>query len=230
MTDMNFQSKPGEYTYVQTEYGKEAYGVVKNGAQSERDPSAQRQAGHEERQVHDQGGHLIPHSQGGRNDETNLVAQDANVNQVDVRGVERTNSELAKDPNNTVYVHVSAYTQPGHERPDAFMITSAVQNSETGHIDIQHSSYTNASHAEQSEWNALVDQDDEVDSRQDIGMTAEERALANEYADVNVEMPLGSASTTTYTMEEAQDQELDDDQSSGEEEGMDDGMDYGMSM
>ena len=188
---VNFETKPGEYTYEETEYGKRAYGVVQNGAQSERDPQAQRAAGHDERLPHDQGGHLIPHSQGGRNDETNLVAQDANVNQIDVRGIERTNSELAENPNNTVYYEVNAYTQPGSERPDAFMITSAVKNEQTGQVDIQHTSITNASHQEQEEWNSLCEEYGWVDPRQDIGMSAEDRELANEYADKEVSYSLG---------------------------------------
>lgn len=192
---VTFDTKPGEYTYEETEYGKRAYGVVQNGAQSERDPQAQRTAGHDERLPHDQGGHLIPHSQGGRNDESNLVAQDANVNQIDIRQVERTNSGLASNPNNTVYYEVNAYTQPGNERPDAFMVTSAVKNEQTGEVDVQHSSFTNASHQEQEEWSTLCEEYGWVDPRQDIGMSDEDRALANEYADVNVSYNLGEGSS-----------------------------------
>lgn len=80
MINIDFNSKPGSYTYEETEHGKIAYGVVQNGTQTPRNPNAQRTAGHEDRLPNDQGGHLIPHSQGGRNDETNLVAQNANVN------------------------------------------------------------------------------------------------------------------------------------------------------
>lgn len=199
---MNFDMKPGQYVYEETSYGKSAYGVVQNGAQSERDPYAQRTAGHDERQAHDQGGHLIPHSQGGRNDQTNLVAQDANVNQIDVRDIERTNSELANDPQNTVYYEVNAYTKPGNERPDAFMITSAVRNNETGQLDVQHSSFTNASHEEQDEWNSLCDQYATIDPHQVIGLSPEERELANEYAEVDVSEELGSAYSYSSTQGE----------------------------
>ena len=142
MKTINFNTKPGLYTYEETKYGKVAYGVVKNGVQSPRNQRIQQTVGHDERLPNDQGGHLIPHSQGGRNDESNLVAQNANVNQIDVRAVEKRNSELANDPNNTVYTKVTAYTQPENERPDAFMITSAVRDETTGQIDVLHASYS----------------------------------------------------------------------------------------
>ena len=219
MANINFNSKPGEYQYEETRYGKVAYGVVQNGAQSNRNPQAQREAGHDERLEHDQGGHLIPHSQGGRNDETNLVAQNANVNQIDVRAIERQNSELASNPNNKVYVHVNAYTQPGYERPDAFMITSAVKDETTGKVDIQHSSFTNASHEEQEQWSALADQYSDVDPRQDEGLSAEDRALADQYADYEVDESLGDSYTWSAASDETDESESDDYS-----------MDYGMSM
>lgn len=94
-----------------------------------------------------------------------------------------------------MYTKVSTYTQPGYERPDAFMITSAVRNETTGQIDVHHTSFTNASHAEQEQWSQLADEYSEVDPRQDVGLSAEERALANQYADVEVDESLGTGVT-----------------------------------
>lgn len=211
MANVNFNSKPGSYTYEETEHGKVAYGVVQNGEQSPRNPSAQRAAGHEDRLPNDQGGHLIPHSQGGRNDETNLVAQNANVNQIDVRAIEKRNSQLANDPNNTVFTKVSTYNQTGNERPDAFMVTSAVKNEKTGQVDIQHVSITNASHEEREQWSQIADEYSDIDLRQDVGLSEEDRALAAQYADVEVDDSLGTC--TTYSTSDSSGESEDEDYS-----------------
>lgn len=196
MARIDFTTTPGEYTYTQGERGKHNYGVVKTGATSQRDPVAQRNAGGQDRQVGDHGGHLIPHSLGGRNDETNLDAQAANVNQIGQRHVERDVARLADDPNNTVFLDVQNYNQAGSERPDATMMTVAVRDNTTGKVDVAHYSFQNASYEEQAQWNELANQDVEIDPRQDIGMTQEERALANEYAEMDYSENLGEG----YTM------------------------------
>ncbi len=41
----NYDMKPGEYVYSEGSNNKSAYGIVKLGAQSERDLNAQRNAG-----------------------------------------------------------------------------------------------------------------------------------------------------------------------------------------
>lgn len=187
MPKIDFTGKPGEYTYTQSEYGKEAYGVVQNGATSARNPSAQRAAGDEDREPNDHGGHLIPHSQGGRNDETNLDAQNANVNQIGQRSIERDVSRLAADPNKSVYIDVQNYNSPGSNRPDCTMITAGVLDKTTGTVDVAHYSLQNASYEEQDQWNQIAAQDAIIDPRQDIGMTPEERALANEYAEIGID-------------------------------------------
>lgn len=195
---INFNGTPGEYTYSKTQYGKQAEGIVAVGAQSERDPHAQRTVGGADRQPGDHGGHLIAHSLGGRNDESNMDPQAANVNQIDQRAVERQVAELAKDPNNTVYMSVSNYSGSGSERPDATMITAAVRNNTTGQVDVQYSSFQNASHEEQAEWEAIANSVTEIDPRQDAGMTPQERALANEYADKGFDKYDGLGTGFTY--------------------------------
>lgn len=199
MSGIDFTGKPGEYTYTQTEYGKHAYGVVKNGAVAPRDNHAQRTAGGADREPGDHGGHLIPHSQGGRTDRTNLDAQNANVNQIGQRSIERDVSRLAADPNKTVYLDVQNYNRSGIDRPDCTMITVGVQDNTTGRVDIAHYSLQNASYEEQDQWNELTNQDATIDPSQDAGMTPQERAIANEYAEEDYfDGPLGSGYTVFF--------------------------------
>ena len=183
----DFDGEPGKYTYQKDEYGKSAWGIIKPGAQSERNQKAQRDAGGEERREYDQGGHLIPHAAGGENTERNLDAQAANVNQRGVRSLERKAIALSKDPNNKVFYGVENYHYPGHTRPDATMITIAVRNEQTGEIDGFHISMTNEQYEEQEKWREAIER---MDSEEDINpendwLTPEERALANEYADMD---------------------------------------------
>ena len=71
---------------------------------------------------------------------------------------------------------------PG-QRPDASMITVAVRNELTGQEDVAHFSLQNASYEEQAQWEQIANENAEIDPRQDIGMTPEERALANELSE-----------------------------------------------
>lgn len=183
MARINFTMTPGEYVYGEDSHGKYAYGVIRCGATSERNAAAQRAAGGADREANDHGGHLIAHCLGGRNDETNLDAQNANVNQRGQRHIEQRVAELANDPNKTVFMSVENHCSNGSERPDATMITVAVRDNTTGQIDVQDYSLQNASYEEQAEWEALANENTEIDPRQDIGLTPEERALANEYAE-----------------------------------------------
>lgn len=72
---INFDAEPGNYTYIETPTGKKAFGIVKVGPQSKRDPKAQVQAGGEDRRPDDQGGHLIAYILGGVTSDVNLDAQ-----------------------------------------------------------------------------------------------------------------------------------------------------------
>lgn len=197
---INFDGTPGDYTYSEDANGKSAEGIVAVGAQSDRDPGAQRAAGGADRQEGDHGGHLIAHSLGGKNEPCNLDAQAANVNQIDQRGVERDLANLAGNPDNSVYVGVHNFNSNGSQRPDATMITGAVRDNTTGNIDIEHHSFQNASHAEQESWNETAAQNTDIDARQDAGMTAEDRDLANDLcgAEDTVDMSLGNATVTSF--------------------------------
>lgn len=177
---MDYSGTPGDYTYSQNHNGKSGSGVVAIGSTSDRDLVAQRSAGGADRQAGDQGGHLIADRFGGRNDPSNLDAQAANVNQKNQANVERNIAKLAADPNNTVSMSVVNFNSVG-ERPDATMINVGVQNNTTGEIDEQHISFQNASHNLQQSWNDTVDQADQtIDLSQNVGMTDEQRNIANE--------------------------------------------------
>lgn len=105
---VNFNGTPGEYTYAQGQYGKSAEGIVSVDSQSERNVSVQQSAGGIDREAGDHGGHLIAHSLGGKNDESNIYAQAANVNQIVQRSAERNATNPAQDSNNTVYMGVTS--------------------------------------------------------------------------------------------------------------------------
>lgn len=198
MAKIDFTLTPGDYTYTQDEYGKSASGVIKVGTASQRDTYLQRTVGGGDRQPGDHGGHLIAHSLGGRNDETNLDPQNANVNQMGQRSIERDITRLASDPNKTVFVDVQNFCSNGSQRPDVTMMTVGVQDKTTGNISVDYYSFQNASYEEQAQWDAMVMEDMEYDPRQEIGMTPEERALADEYADAEWDIRPGEGHTTFF--------------------------------
>lgn len=154
--------------------------MLKIGAQSERDGKAQRNAGGKDRESGDQGGHLMAHQFGGRNDPSNLDAQAANVNQRDQASVERNIAGLLNNPNNTVAMSVNNFNCVG-ERPTSTMMNVGVRDNVTGEIDEQHISFQNANHDLQQEWNNTVDRVDSViDPSQNLGINDEQREMANE--------------------------------------------------
>ena len=177
---MDYSGTPGEYTYSQNANGKSGSGIIVNGSTSARDLGAQRSAGGEDRQVGDQGGHLIADRFGGRNDPTNLDAQAANVNQKDQANVERNVANLAADQNNTVSMSVANFNSNGN-RPDATMINVGVKNNTTGVTDEQNISFQNASHDLQQSWKDTAKYADQtIDSSQNAGMTDEQRDITND--------------------------------------------------
>ena len=102
------------------------------------------------------------------------------MNQIDQRSAERNAANLAQDTSNTVYMGVTNFTRSGSERPDATIMTIGVQNNVSGTVDIETMSFTNASHKDQAAWNQTTIENEGVDSRQDVGMTAGQRSIANE--------------------------------------------------
>lgn len=190
---MDYSGIPGNYTYFQNHNGKSASGIVAIGSTSSRNHFAQRNAGGEDRQMGDQGGHLIADRFGGRNEPSNLDAQAANVNQKDQANIERNIAKLVSD-NNTVSMSVVNYNSVG-KRPDATMMSMGIQNNITGEIDEQHVSFQNASHELQQSWIDITNENDlTIDSSQYAGVTDEQRDLANKLcgAEDAVDDSLGS--------------------------------------
>lgn len=152
---INFDAEPGNYTYIETPTGKKAFGIVKVGPQSKRDPKAQVQAGGEDRRPDDQGGHLIAYILGGVTSDVNLDAQNCNVNQRDMLRVELKVKKLASDPNNIVYYEVENFHSIT-SRPEAVMIHIAVKNKTTGEISHDYYEFTNESHKDREEWEKIA--------------------------------------------------------------------------
>lgn len=228
---MNYDGEPRQYTYSQGPYGKSAFGIVANGAQSSRDPGTQREAGGADRQPGDHGGHLIAHSLGGRNDATNIDAQAAEVNQKDQRSIERNIASLAANPNNTVALSVTNYNSVG-QRPDATMINVGVRNNTTGEVEEQHISFQNASHYLQESWNNSVEQKaNEIEPSQEAGLTPEQREAANELcgAENFVDMSIGKGGTyMEFDMSPSLDTGVEGGIDAGVEEGIEGGIDAGV--
>lgn len=152
---INFDATPGDYTYIETPTGKRAFGIVKIGPQSKRDSKAQTNAGGDDRRDDDQGGHLIAYVLGGVTNDSNLDAQNKNVNQRDMRRVENRVKDLASDPNNIVYYDVENFHSIT-SRPEATMIHIAVKNKKTGEITHDYYSFTNESHEDREEWEEIA--------------------------------------------------------------------------
>ena len=71
---------PGQYGYYEDDKGKIAWGNLSLSKDTQRNPAAQKAAGGEYRDEHDDGGHLIGARFGGAPDSRNLDAQNFNLN------------------------------------------------------------------------------------------------------------------------------------------------------
>ena len=113
---------------------------------AERNPYTQAQIGH---QYDDplgegskgNGGHIVPASQNGTSDEINVVPQEANTNQKDVRAVERDESKAVKNGAEIETERIS-FCSNNPNQPDAFMINDHV-TMPNGNVSDVHSSFTN---------------------------------------------------------------------------------------
>ena len=178
--EVNYGGEPGEYEYGQDKYGKYAYGIYKEGATSERNPKVAAEVRERGATTGDHAGHLIPHSAGGRNDEINMDSQNANINQRDQRSVERNAAVLSRDTDNIVYYGVHNINDNNSLRPSNTQFTLGVYNTEAAKEDVEHYSFTNASHEDQARWSDIAIRNEPVDVRQDAGVSGEQRNLMNE--------------------------------------------------
>ena len=159
--DLFTDNRKGEYDYSQGDHGKSARGNLDFTDNPERDPKAQLEAGGEDREDKDDGGHLIGARYGGASGAENLDAQNRDVNR---RGFKGTENEWAADlkAGGKVFVNVENYTRDGTDRPDATMGYSITENAD-GSRTWDAFSFQNASYEEQAGWEdsvAAMDDDD----------------------------------------------------------------------
>ena len=143
------KNRPGEYLYDQTDYGKRARGSLTD-QKGTRNAYAQRTIGGADRQIDDDGGHLISARNGGASGPENLEAQNKNLNRGEYKKLENHwNEELQKG--NKVYVSSESFRSNSSERPDAFFGSYIVETPD-GNRTIEHYSFSNASSTEQDAW------------------------------------------------------------------------------
>ena len=99
---------------------------VYEGDKGVRDPKAQREAGGDDRESTDHGGHFKPHVAGGYGGDFNLSAMDGNLNQGEYRQMEaRLNAEREKG--NDVYFQATANYDGDSERPSSYDVSYRIQ-------------------------------------------------------------------------------------------------------
>ena len=103
----------------------------------------------------DDRGHILASSLGGSNDPSNIVPQDRDVNRRGYRDLERGETDALKSGATIDSVRTVAREGRPDSRPSAFMVTDTVHYPD-GHTEQIHSSFTNASYAEQREWDAIA--------------------------------------------------------------------------
>ena len=145
------ENKPGKYGYYEDEKGKIAWGNLSLAKDTQRDPAAQKAAGGEYRDEHDDGGHLIGARFGGAPDSRNLDAQNSNLNRSSFNKREKSWEEALKN-GDKVFVYIETPRTSGGERPDAYMGYSIIEHPD-GKREWDAFSFQNASRSEQMEWN-----------------------------------------------------------------------------
>ncbi len=140
----------GEYSYDESELGKNAHGILELADEPIRDANAQRQAGGMDRRPDDDGGHLIGARFGGAPTEENLDAQNRNLNRGAYKSEENSWAEALQE-SAKVYANIDTYKREGTERPDAYMGWT-VTESPDGQRHWDAFSYTNESAETQDQW------------------------------------------------------------------------------
>jgi hypothetical protein len=158
LANPNLFNNGGEYDYLETEHGKGARGSLEISDERIRNPRAQLEAGGEDREARDQGGHLIGTRFGGSPDSENLEAQDRDVNLRGFKGLENEWAQSLENGNN-VFVNVEGYHSNDSERPDAFMGYSITEDA-SGNRTWDAFSLQNASYAEQEAWANTISEND----------------------------------------------------------------------
>jgi len=143
-------SRAGDYTYIQTGWGKSASGVLELCKEPERDTIAQREIGGEDRKPGDDGGHLIGARYGGSPGIENLDAQSRQLNRSTFKAIENRWAHALED-GDQVFVDVETFKTEGSERPAAYMGYSITEHPD-GSRDCETFMFPNESEAEQASW------------------------------------------------------------------------------
>lgn len=152
------ENKKGIYGYYEDEKGKIAWGNLSLAKDTQRNPAAQKAAGGEYRDEHDDGGHLIGARFGGAPDSRNLDAQNSNLNRSSFNKREKSWEEALKN-GDKVFVYIETPRTSGIERPDAYMGYSIIEHPD-GKREWDAFSFQNASRSEQMEWNEDLYEED----------------------------------------------------------------------
>lgn len=145
--------KDGDYSYLESEGGKSAWGSLELTDEGVRNAYAQRMAGGEFREDTDDGGHLIGTRFGGSSELENIDAQNRGLNR---GGYKTLENEWASKLENgdRVFVNVDTYKSNESDRPDAYMGYTITEDTE-GKRTWDAFSYTNVSKEEQAEWEQI---------------------------------------------------------------------------
>jgi len=142
--------RAGDYTYIQTEWGKSASGVLELCEKPERDAIAQREVGGEDRKFDDDGGHLIGVRFGGAPGSENLDAQNRQLNRGVFKAVENSWARALED-GDQVFVDVETFKSEDSERPAACMGYSITKHPD-GSRECETFMFPNESEADQALW------------------------------------------------------------------------------
>ena len=147
--DLFTKNLPGEYTYIETENGKQAYGNLELN-KGTRDVKAQRMVGGESRYADDDGGHLIGTRFGGASDARNMDAQNRNSNRQAYK-IRENSWQESLNKGDKVFVNVETPRDTNANRPDSYMGYTITEHQD-GSRDWDAFSYVNASKEEQAKW------------------------------------------------------------------------------
>lgn len=120
------------YTYTTDEEGRIVSCEAKptRSPENQRDNEAQREAGGEDRQENDQGGHIIARDLNGDGGAGNLVAMEARINQSDYKRMEN-DIKAALDEGKEVTVKVEMGYPGDSGRPDKITVTVTIDGKDT---------------------------------------------------------------------------------------------------
>lgn len=172
------ENRAGDYTYTETDYGKQAAGQLEL-EKGERNAYAQRTVGGDDRQEFDDGGHLIGNRFCGDGGYENLDAQSRELNRGEYKKMENEWADSLSS-GEKVYVDVNTYKSNDSDRPDAYMGYSITEDGE-GNRTLDTFSFQNESNETQEGWEKIVSETDMPDNYSNaMDYTDEQKKLIDE--------------------------------------------------